>query len=115
MGLLDGLIGGAVGAEMITAVNGLVARHGGLGAMLQQLQSQGLGNAVKSWVGPGENLPVSPAEVHQAFGPEIIGQLAAKLGMTPEQLSTKLSQVLPSMVDRMTPNGVVPPAPVSPQ
>ena len=72
MGLLDGLIGGAVGAEMVTVCNGLIAKHGGLGGVVEQFRTQGLGNTVKSWVGTGENLPVTADQVHQVFGSQTI-------------------------------------------
>ena len=109
MGLLDGIIGGAVGAEMVTVVNGLIQKHGGIGGIVQQFQSQGFGETIKSWVGTGPNQPISPDQLHQALGSDTISRLAAKLGMTPQELSAKLSTVLPQVIDKMTPAGVVPP------
>jgi uncharacterized protein YidB (DUF937 family) len=108
MGLLDGLIGGAVGAEMISVVNQLIAKHGGLPGIVSQLQQQGLGPTVSSWVGSGPNQPISPDQVHQAFGPEVMRELAAKTGLNPQELAQKLSQVLPQVIDRLTPTGTVP-------
>jgi uncharacterized protein YidB (DUF937 family) len=108
VGLLDGLIGGAVGAEMITVVNQLIEKHGGLPGIVSQLQQQGLGATVNSWIGSGPNQPISPDQVHQAFGPDMIRELAAGTGMNPQELAQKLSQVLPQVVDRMTPGGSVP-------
>jgi uncharacterized protein YidB (DUF937 family) len=108
MGLLDGVIGGAVGAEMVSVVNGLIAKHGGLSGMIEQLKTQGLGDAVKSWVSTGPNLPVAPDQMQRALGSDTVAQLAAKLGMTPEELSAKLSTALPQIVDKLTPAGVVP-------
>jgi len=110
MGLLDALIGGAVGAEMVTVVNGVIEKHGGLNGLLRQFQTQGMSETVKSWVSTGPNLPISPDQVHQALGADTMAQLAAKLGMTPQELATKLSAVLPQVVDKMTPAGVVPPS-----
>ncbi len=108
MGLFDGLIGGMVGAEMATVVNGLIERHGGVQGVIDHLQSQGLGATVQSWVGTGPNQPVSPQQLHAAVGPELMAQLAAKIGVTPEELSSKLSQVLPGAIDKLTPGGQVP-------
>jgi len=108
MGLLDGVIGGIVGAEMVTVVNGLIEKHGGLSGMVEQFKTQGLGDTIKSWVSTGPNLPISPDQVHQALGSDTMTQLASKLGMTPQELSAKLSTVLPQVVDKMTPTGVVP-------
>jgi uncharacterized protein YidB (DUF937 family) len=109
MGLLDGIIGGAVGAEMMTVVNGLIQKHGGIGGIVQQFQAQGFGDTVKSWVSTGPNQPISPDQVHQALGSDTMTQLAAQLGISPQELSAKLSTVLPQVVDKMTPTGVVPP------
>jgi len=109
MGLLDGLLGGVVGAEMATVVNGFIERHGGVQGIVAQMEQQGLGNTVKSWVGAGANLPISPDQVHAAFGPDVIAGLAAKFGLSPQELAQKLSQVLPQAVDKLTPDGVVKP------
>jgi uncharacterized protein YidB (DUF937 family) len=109
VGLLDALIGGAVGAEMVTVVNQLIEKHGGLPGIVSQLQQQGLGSTVNSWIGSGPNQPISAEQVHQGFGPEMIRELAAKTGMNPQELAQKLSQVLPQVIDRMTPAGTVPP------
>ncbi|MFM2290005.1 MAG: hypothetical protein RL684_3148, partial [Pseudomonadota bacterium] len=84
MGLFDGILGGIVGAEMATVVNHLIQQHGGVSGIVNQLQSQGLGATVKSWVGTGANQPVSPQELHQAFGADAISQLAAKTGLNPQ-------------------------------
>ena len=108
MGLLDGLLGGAVGAEMVTVVNGLIEKHGGLQGIVAQFQKQGLGPTIQSWVGNGENQPISPDQLHQALGADTIQQLAAKLGVPPDQLAAKLSEVLPQAIDKMTPDGKVP-------
>ena len=109
MGLLDGLIGGAIGAEMVTVVNGIIQQHGGLSGVVDQFQKQGLGDTIKSWIGTGQNLPISPDQIHKVLGSDMIAQLAAKLGTTPDALAAKLSTVMPSLVDNMTPGGVVAP------
>jgi uncharacterized protein YidB (DUF937 family) len=109
MGLLDGLLGGAVGAEMATVVNSLIQQHGGVQGIIAQLEKEGLGPTVRSWVSTGTNQPISAGEVHQVFGGDMIGQLAAKVGMTPQELTQELSQVLPTAIDKLTPGGQVPP------
>jgi uncharacterized protein YidB (DUF937 family) len=106
MGLFDGLLGGVVGAEMVTVVNGLIEKHGGIQGVISQLEQEGLGGTVRSWLGTGANLPISPDQIHQAFGAETIKQLAARAGMTPEDLAAKLSQILPQAIDKLTPGGV---------
>ncbi len=106
MGMLDGLLGGVVGAEMVTVVNGLIEKHGGVQGVVAQLEQQGLGGTVRSWVGSGANEPITPDQVHQAFGPDVVKQLAAKVGMSPEDMAAKLSQILPQAIDKLTPGGV---------
>ena len=108
MGLLDGLIGGMVGAEMVTVVNGLIEKHGGVQGVVNQLQTQGLGATVNTWIAEGANAPVTAAHIQQAFGDQTLNDLAAKAGLSPQDLATKLAQVLPHAVDALTPGGVVP-------
>jgi uncharacterized protein YidB (DUF937 family) len=110
MSLLDGLLGGVVGAEMVSVVNGLIEKHGGVQGIVTQLEQQGLGATVRSWVGTGANQPISAEQLHQAFGADALKQMAAKLGLSPQDLAQKLSQVLPQAIDKLTPGGVVPQA-----
>ncbi len=109
MSLLDGLLGGAVGGEMATVVNSFIQQHGGIQGIVAQFEKQGLGATVQSWIGSGPNQPISPDQVHQVFGSGMIAQLAAKTGMNPQELAQKLSQVLPTAIDKLTPEGKVPP------
>jgi uncharacterized protein YidB (DUF937 family) len=108
MGLLDGILGGVVGGEMATVVNSFIERHGGVQGIVTQMQQQGLGPTVKSWIGTGPNQPITADQVHQAFGQGTIAELAAKAGLTPQELSQKLSQVLPQVIDKLTPTGQIP-------
>ena len=107
MGLLDGLLGGAVGATVVSALNSLIQQHGGVQGIVTQLEQQGLGNTVRSWVGTGANHPISADQVHQVFG-GAISTIAAKLGMTPQELAAKVSQHLPAAIDHLTPGGAIP-------
>ena len=108
MGMFDGLLGGIVGAGMVSVVNGILERHGGLQGVISEFESKGLGPTIQSWVGTGPNQPISPDQVHQALGPDLLQQLSAKSGLSVQELVQKLSQVLPQAVDRMTPGGTVP-------
>jgi len=81
---------------------------GGLGGLLDQFQQSGLGNIMKSWIGTGPNQPVSPNQVGSALGPSIIKVLAQKTGMSEQELTAQLSQILPGVVDKLTPNGRLP-------
>ena len=109
MSLLDGLLGGAVGAEMTTVVNSFIQQHGGVQGIVAQLEKQGLSSTVRSWVGTGPNQPISPDQVHQAFDTGTLAQLAAKVGMNPQDLAQRLAKVLPAAIDQLTPEGKVPP------
>ena len=110
MGLLDGVLGGVVGASMVSVVNGILEQHGGLQGVVDQFEKQGLGATMKSWVGTGGNLPISADQVHQVLGSDLVQQLAAKTGLSVPELTAKLAQILPQAVDKLTPNGVVPQA-----
>ena len=109
MGFLDGLLGGIVGAEMATVVNSLIQQHGGIQGVIAQLEQQGLAGVARSWIANGPNQPISPAQLSQAFGSGMLGQLAAKSGLSPQELAQKLSQALPAAIDKLTPNGTIPP------
>jgi len=108
MGLFDGVLGGIVGAGMVSVVNGILEQQGGVQGVVNQFEQNGLGATVKSWVGTGPNQPITPAQVHQGLGPELLQQLAAKSGLSVQELAEKLAQVLPQAVDKMTPNGTIP-------
>jgi uncharacterized protein YidB (DUF937 family) len=108
MGLLDGMLGGVVGAGMVSVVNGIIEKHGGVQGIVNEFERNGLGPTVKSWVGTGANQPVSPTDLHRVLGPELLQQLAAKTGLSVQDLTEKLSQVLPQAVDHLTPDGKIP-------
>jgi uncharacterized protein YidB (DUF937 family) len=110
MGMLDGLLGGIVGAGMVSVVSGIIEKHGGLQGVVSEFEKNGLGPTVKSWVGTGPNQPISPDEVHKVLGPDLLQQLSEKSGLSVQDLAQKLSQVLPQAVDKLTPNGAIPKA-----
>ena len=76
--------------------------------MLEKFQQGGLGDVAKSWVGSGQNHPVSPSSLGSALGPSIIKVLAEKTGMSEQEVTAQLSQLLPGFVDKMTPQGRLP-------
>src|SRR5262249_49902085 len=82
--------------------------HGGLGGLVDKLQKGGLGSLVNSWVGSGQNQSVSPNQLGPALGPDIIKTLGQRSGLSEEELTRQLSQVLPALVDKLTPNGRLP-------
>jgi uncharacterized protein YidB (DUF937 family) len=81
---------------------------GGLGGLLDKLQKGGLGDVVNSWVSSGQNQPVSPKQLGPALGSDIIKTLAQRSGLSEEELTKQLSQVLPGIVDKLTPAGRLP-------
>lgn len=81
---------------------------GGLGGLLDKLQKGGLGGIANSWVGPGPNQPVPPAQLGNALGPDLIKTLSQRTGLSEQELTTQLSQVLPGVVDKLTPAGRLP-------
>ena len=81
---------------------------GGLGGLLDKLQKSGLGDTTNSWVGSGQNKPVSPGQLGPALGPDIIKNLAQRSGLSEEEITKQLSQILPGVVDKLTPQGRLP-------
>jgi len=78
--------------------------------LLDKLQKGGLGNAINSWIGSGQNQPVSPGQLGSALGPDIIKTIAQRSGLSEEEVVKQLSQVLPGVVDKLTPQGRLPTA-----
>ncbi len=116
MSLLDQVVGALAGGEsggsgnLLQAVLQLVnnPQTGGLEGIIRSFQQGGLGELVNSWVANGENLPVSGEQIESVFGGSVLQDLAAQLGVSPQQASGSLASVLPQLIDRMTPNGEVP-------
>ena len=102
-----GISWGAIGAAMVTAVNSLIEKHGGLKGLVNDLEQKGLGPAVQSWIGTGENQPIAPNQVNQALGSDTLKELAAKTGMSSDELAAKLAEFLPKAVDKLTPQGKI--------
>jgi uncharacterized protein YidB (DUF937 family) len=90
-----------------TAAAGM-SSTGGLGGLLEQLQRAGYGDQARSWVSTGPNLPISPDVMAQVFGQDGLAQIASRAGLSEQQTSAGLTEVLPEVVDRLTPQGEVP-------
>ena len=128
MGLLDSVLGsamgamgggqGGAGADMLMrvlggllgpgGVAGGAGGAGGLAGLVQQLQQGGLGDAVQSWVGHGQNQPVSAEQLHAALGGDQVSAMAQEAGVPQDDLMAQLSKLLPGVVDKLTPNGELP-------
>ncbi|HLB17118.1 MAG TPA: YidB family protein [Burkholderiales bacterium] len=89
-------------------LGGNAGNMGGLGGLLEQFQRMGYADQAKSWVGTGANLPISPEIIAQVFGRDGLSQLASQAGLTESEASVGLSQILPDVVDRLTPQGQMP-------
>ncbi|MER9231665.1 YidB family protein [Mesorhizobium sp. M0622] len=82
---------------------------GGLGGLLDRLKDAGHSNVANSWVGTGQNQPINPGDLGNAIGPQVIQEIAQRTGLDQQELLKQLSAALPGIVDRLTPNGQVPP------
>jgi uncharacterized protein YidB (DUF937 family) len=118
MGLLDNVMGklggqkdgeGAGGSEGgLQALTKMLSANGGVQGLMAKMSSNGLGQQVQSWVGHGENKPVSGAQVSQALDTDSLNKMAQETGSTPEKVSEDVAKVLPEVVNKATPDGQVP-------
>jgi len=123
MGLLDSILGSALGGQgqagqgeaalMQLALQLLSGGGGGrggagLGELIQQFQQAGLGTQMNSWIGTGQNMPISADQLMEVFGRGRMEQMAARSGMGVDEVSNGLSDLLPQLIDRVTPGGQVP-------
>lgn len=118
MGLMDqlgqaaaGMLGGQGGQNsLLQAVAGLLGKDssiGGLAGLVQAFQKNGLGEIVNSWVSTGQNLPVTPSQIDQGLGQDLLNKVAGKAGLAPGEASSQLAGILPNLVDKLTPNGKI--------
>jgi uncharacterized protein YidB (DUF937 family) len=100
--------GGAGGGTGGRSGAGGMGDLGGLGGLLEQFQRMGYAEQANSWVGSGSNLPISPDIIAQVFGRDGLAQIASQAGLTESEASVGLSEILPEVVDRVTPQGQMP-------
>jgi uncharacterized protein YidB (DUF937 family) len=119
MGILDSLenspalrgVLGQLGSAVLPVVLSEVlgnGSQGGLSAIVAKLQQAGLGDQVKSWIGNGQNLPITADQLHQVLGSDTVKQLAARFNIPVDQISEILAQQLPTAVDHASPVGKLP-------
>ncbi len=120
MGLLDSVVGmlgggqqgGGGNAALLNAIVGMLANNGqgggGLGSILGKAQQSGMGDVVSSWIGSGQNMPISADQLNNVLGSDMVANLARQLGLSHGDASSQLSQMLPEVVDRLTPQGQMP-------
>ena len=80
----------------------------GLDVLLRQFQQNGLGDIINSWIGPGQNQPISPTQLRQAIGQNTVNDLSQQTGAAQDELLALLSKYLPGIIDKLTPNGRLP-------
>lgn len=100
--------GGDKKDDLMSSVMGLLGGQGGLQNLISQFGTKGLGDVIGSWVSTGKNLPVSPEQLQSVLGNDTVKNIASKLGMDSNVLTSQLSNLLPSVVDKLTPDGKVP-------
>jgi uncharacterized protein YidB (DUF937 family) len=83
-------------------------QQGGLGGLMGAFNQAGLGNILQSWVGSGQNLPISADQLQQVLGSGALGDIAKQLGMSQGEAGNQLAQLLPDLVDKLTPQGQAP-------
>ena len=116
MGLFDNIAGkviGKLGADdgqnvMLQAAVKLFNEYGGINGILEKFRASGFGAEADSWVGTGPNLPITPAQIAQVLGQPKLDEIAARVGRPSGEISNKLAEYLPKVIDRLTPDGVVP-------
>jgi uncharacterized protein YidB (DUF937 family) len=101
-GLLDNLTGMLGGA----GVGGLL--NGGIGQLLEKFNQNGQGEVAQSWVDPGPNKEISPPQLKQAIGSDVLEKLEQQTGLSQEEILSRLSRELPAAVDKYTPDGRLP-------
>ena len=113
MGLFDNLATSMMNkvmgdkAPMAKLAMELFQQYGGLPGILQTLKAGGLSEQVDSWVGTGANLNVSPQQIGAALGASVLTGIASKLDISSEELTAKIAEYIPNVVDQLTPNGAV--------
>ena len=120
MGMLDGLIGSALGGMMGAGGSGqaqspllqialqLLQQNGGVAGVLDKFRQGGYADQADSWQSAGQNMPLSGSALQEVLGSGAIGQIAGQLGMSHGDAAGGLAQMLPQLIDQFTPNGAVP-------
>lgn len=99
LGNLGGMLGGAGAGSLLS---------GGLGELLAKFEQNGQGDIAQSWVNNGPNQPISPQDLKQAIGPDVLATLEQQTGLSQQDVLARLSRELPGAVDKYTPEGQLP-------
>jgi uncharacterized protein YidB (DUF937 family) len=104
--------GGAGLGALLPVVMGILANNdqggGGLGGLMEKFNQAGLGDVLGSWIGTGQNAPISGEQLGEVLGGDAMGDLAARLGMNQSEAAGQLAQVLPGLIETLTPQGMAP-------
>jgi len=112
MALLDGVLAASIGGEMAVVVSCLLDEFDGLEGLIVKFESAGHGSLIESWIGTGCNQSIAPNQVYGAVGDSLMRELAAKAGVSTYDLASKLSAILPTAIDTLTPLGKVSGGPI---
>jgi uncharacterized protein YidB (DUF937 family) len=103
MGLLDSVLGQVLGGAQPQP------QDGGLGGLVSKFEQAGMGDVIGSWIGKGDNAPISGGQLQDVLGSDVISGIAQKLGVNSATLLPMLATLLPTLIDQLTPKGQVPP------
>jgi len=103
--ILGGSSGGGAASQILSS---LMNQPGGIGGILAKLESAGLGEIVGSWVGKGENMPVTGNQVQNALGGDLVTKLASSAGVSSGSAASMIARFLPMLVNNLTPEGKMP-------
>ena len=109
--IFGGLAGGSQGQSgnlLLQLALSLLQQNGGLEGVLGRFRQEGLGQQADSWVSTGQNMNISADQLQQIFGSSTMSDLASQLGMPREQAGSTMAQVLPEVINQLTPRGRVP-------
>ncbi|OSJ35178.1 YidB family protein [Bradyrhizobium japonicum] len=102
---LGGLLSNLTGMLSGAGVSGLL--QGGIGELLEKFNQNGRGDVAQSWISTGPNKNISPPQLREAIGPDVLEKLELETGLSQEEILARLSRD-PSAVDKYTPEGRLP-------
>jgi uncharacterized protein YidB (DUF937 family) len=112
IGALSGIRGGGGGGDLLPVVLGMLADDGagpGMRELTHRFERHGLSDVMASWIGCDDNLPIAPDVLQAVLGSDTIARLGEELGLAPRTTAERLARMLPYVIDKLTPDGIVPP------
>lgn len=111
--ILSGLTGGRSTSSgggsglLLQLALAMLQQNGGLDGVLGKFRQAGMGAQADSWVSSGQNMNISPDQLQQVFGSGSLNEIASQLGMSQNQAGSTMSQMLPELINQLTPQGQV--------